>query len=1139
VYQVNYYLSTKNQPILVYGGTVGDKITAGMSFAYWAAIIVEKDSSTGKLYVDKIEPAKADASKLLCKATTADGFVLLIHSSEYNSYNIKVNDEVRVDFDYKNTTGYSATKYGTVIFGADLSPKPAKDNTGKLTIVPGADTRDLIEVNLYDYGSNINEKYNSDNTFPGFQQDNGTSTVYSTATSNFGNNITSDLAAGKSGITNSGGAINVTVNHANSPISGAMQATLGSDGYPALANGTSLGYLFSNNKYAAKKNSKSINGLFQYHETTGAYTFNSRENHAQFNPENDTFTLYDQIISSNFIMYPFGNFLPFNDIVKTSTQVSTIDKSYFQTIAQSAQYKYECGRGAEYNTLSTALNTWIGKMDAKYSSGWGAAQALNEYFNANVGDKNFDFAGQPELKNQLTRLYSIDYDEPTDFFFGMEMKMNFVQPKGGLTGKDGKQPMVFYFTGDDDVWVYLDGKLFLDLSGIHRHVGGEIDFVKGEVRYYDLDVKTGDVTTTPSKTVPFSDLVGDLNTTGTFKDYSMHSFNFYYMERGAGSGVCRMNFNFPLLRKNSISVTKELSVDEQDKIDLLGNPDFRFQILKENGTDLFIGSNVSYDILDTSGNKIGTGLTDANGVFTLKANQTAVFSGIKEDAGRYFVRELLNPDEFEQYGQIFVNGDSVTTDTDTDIVVGSDTFTGVKSPIKDISSGSTAFHFNNQIEFRKLGSLQITKNLTLYAQTRAAPQFQFKVTLDDALLPVGTSYMVGGVSRTVTEAGIITLKPNETAVILNIIAGSKFTVQETAASSDGYTVSYTGDGLTQESDQNGSFVSGVIKIDTAVAVLVHNLEGGISVTIPGKKLLTNPDGAEHRFSFQLEQVTDSAGTVSTENGTKQTASATFPADGGAKEAAFAFSIDYPEKEMTSLPSVFYYKITEIAENTDQVQYDPAIYIVAVTVTKESGELQAAVTGLWKNGTQVQDVGAVPLFTNTLVSSLTIGKQVDGDSTSDLEFGFTVSLKRGDQPLNGNFSAKRFTGDGENNVQDITIQFDELGCAFLRLKHDERIEICGIPVGTQWTVAESDPQGYHPYCTINSGEESDSNTGSGNLSSSGDTVLFVNMPYYELAKTGGIGTMWYTIGGLLLITAAGLLLLYAKVKHREHDDLSEA
>ena len=211
-----------------------------------------------------------------------------------------------------------------------------------------------------------------------------------------------------------------------------------------------------------------------------------------------------------------------------------------------------------------------------------------------------------------------------------------------MTGNDGKQKMVFYFTGDDDVWVYIDDVLFLDLSGIHRHVGGEIDFVKGEVRYYELSPATGDVGGDPYKTVKFKDIIeasgleptkktamlAQINAKGTFVDYTSHRFNFYYMERGAGSGVCRMNFNFPLLKKNSISVSKELSADASFQ----GNPDFRFQILKGDGSgQLFIGPNTTYKIYNgdpVNGKKAGTGTTDANGVFTIKAGQTAVFEGI-------------------------------------------------------------------------------------------------------------------------------------------------------------------------------------------------------------------------------------------------------------------------------------------------------------------------------------------------------------------------------------------------------------------------------------------------------------------------------------------------------------------------------
>lgn len=953
VYQVNSYSPADGltKTILVYGGSVRDKLGSGMAFTYWKLMVVEEDAS-GKLYVAQYVTEPVD--KRDYGAETGNGFLLLMNE---DSANAAVGDEVSVSFDYRGApAGYRSDGYGTVGFrsGAEASLKPEKDNSGKLSIVPGADTRDVIEVNLYDYGANINDLYNSNPAYPGFQQEYGSTNVGDAfdqwASFNFGNNITSDLAAGKSGVTVPGGTgINATTNNANSPISGAMLATLGSDGYPALADGTSLSYLFRSNPYATKKNAQSINGLFQYNSDTGAYSYNSRENHAQFHPGSDTFTLYRQIITSNFMMYPFGNFLPLNDIVRLSAQTRVIDKAYLTEIAQSAQYKYVRGDGDAYGTLSAQLRKFIGLMDNAYPEGWTEADCMNEYF-ASAGLPRRFTSGEGLLQN----LYTIDYDEPTNFYIGMEMKMNFMQPKGGLTGKNGQHPMKFSFSGDDDVWVYVDGRLFLDLSGIHRHVGGEIDFVNGEVRYYSLDVSTGDVSTSPYKTVPFSQLVSTgLNEKGTFADYSQHSFHFYYMERGSGSGVCRMNFNFPLLRKNTVSVSKALSVDEEGKLGLLGNPDFRFQILKENGTDLFIGSDVAYDILNASGNKVGSGTTDENGVFVLKADQTAVFKDIPENAGRYFVRELLSPDAFAQYGEIIVDG--VTQTTNYDVTVGADSFKGVNSPVKDVSDGSTVFTFNNQVTFHKLGSLKITKILETYSQPRSVPQFAFLVTLDGAPLPVGTVYAVGENTKAVEEAGVLHLAPGETAVISDILAGSAFAVEELAASAEGYYVTYAVDGAVTDR------ASGTIQTDTCVTVSVTNSEKGTSLQIPCQKTLEMPDGKAHRYSILLEQVMDSTGETLSEPAYSESLTVDITKD----PVVGAFTLNYVQTSLETNPAVFYYRITEQkTQEESKTVFDSAQYVVEVTVSYDRESCRAAITSLWKDGQRIPSSDIV--FVNRII-----------------------------------------------------------------------------------------------------------------------------------------------------------------------------
>lgn len=954
VYQVNTYKDSKTT--LVYGGSVQDKLGSGMSFKYWDAVFVEKDTD-GRLYISKV--VTAEVSKLSYKASTSDGFVLLLYDFTPD-FTLEAGQIVTVDFNYKSTSGTSTSGFGNVVFSTKTRDDPAKDNTELLTVVEGADTKELIEVNLYNYGTNINDKYNSDKKYPGFQQDNGTKSNYTTFSAfgfNFGNNITEDLAAGQTGVTKNNG-LNGTVDKANKPVSGAMLGTL-KDGYPALSDGTSLSYLFEDNTYAEKKNKTSINGLFIQDPVTGAYSFNSRKNHAQFNAADDTFTLYEQMITPNFMMYPFGNFMPFNDIVHHSQKLTLVTKDYLKSTADNALAKYNSGYGNEYNTLSTVLTNFLSLMDSSYTKGWSHLDCMNEYFKAAGLDRTFE-PDKSEFDKELTdKLFTIDYDVPKNFYFGMEMKMNFIQPKDGLTGNDGKQPLIFYFTGDDDVWVYLDGVLFLDLSGIHRHVGGEIDFVNGTVKYFELDPATGEVSDTPYKTVRFSELVdtSKLNENGTFKDYSTHTFNFYYMERGAGSGVCRMNFNFPLLRENSISVAKEL--DTEGVGEPLGDPDFSFQIMKADGTGLFIGPNSPYDILDSAGKKLGEGRTDENGVFKIKAGQIALFNYIDENSGSYFVRELLDNNTFGQYGQIVIDGTSTTTDYG--VTVGQDEFHGIQSPTKDISDGSTVFRFNNVVSFEKLGKLQIHKTLNDLNSGADPPTFSFAVTLDGKPIPTGTPYKVGDEERYALEGGIITLASDETAVIDGILAGSVFNVRETDASSAGYTVRYECDGVAQAVD----YASGVIITESTVAVNVINTELGITVQIPLEKQLRDPDGDEHSYTFILQEAVGESGEVKTDAPVERELTLTIkdtPVTG-------QFEIGYSLRSLDQLPKTFYYRITEVEDPSDTVTaYDRSVYVVAVEVTEGAdGQPTAAVKKLLCNGTDVTDsIGSVT-FANQIVT----------------------------------------------------------------------------------------------------------------------------------------------------------------------------
>lgn len=1074
------------------------------------------------------------------------------------------------------------------------------------TVAQSASTKDFIDLNLYDYNGHINNNtYDQDKKYPGFQWNGGAYIKvddpydrHEVDYIDFGNSNITDRSYGQSSTSVANGksenAVIAGVLYSNNSAkntgainwlwrNGKDNSTITNrpvgmstgldvlsrklqNGYPALSDNTSLAYLFKDDNWAVfKQNTESIDGLFQYDEKTGAYYFNSRWNHAQYS--DNKFTLYNQIITPNFIVYPFGNFLPFNTITDSTkaTQVSSINGNSGSTVSDYAQkIRNDLTGKTDYSKSPTSqqLNSMLERYqnDIKNTDIKSAQSAIVDYLTGGSGSSGDKPTSDSGLITDalLEKMYNIDWDEETNFFFGMDMTMNFMQPKDGLTGPDGKQKMVFYFTGDDDVWVYIDGVLFLDLTGIHRHVGGEIDFVNGKVHYYELDVKNGgDVSSTPYRTYTFKELLeaagmstDTLNEKGTFKDYSIHNFKFFYMERGSGSSVCRMNFNFPLLRQNSISVLKQVSADEE----ILGNPSYPFQVLKANDSgktdELFIAANTpytlydadesiiqevqvtkdyagrttNYRVVDQNGNDIPDNQilkTDANGVFYLKAGQKAEFVGIDENAGKYYVRELLDETVLGQYGNVTVSGQATTTQEN--VTIGSATFTGKDSPIKDMSDGATAFRFTNAVDSEKLGQLRISKVLAEYTKERAAKTFDIALTLDGVALPVGTTYQVGDETRTVEESGIITIAAGEEAVISNILAGTSFTVQETSGSAEGYTVSYSESGdstITVE----GDMAKGIITTAAKVELIVTNAEKGTDLLISGTKSQPYYDGVERSYTMRLTEVTDETGTTAKPGGIDNYTAQVTVAE---KEESFQFKLTYVQAQLDELPKTCYYRITEDAPSDHSFLKNDTVYVVQVTISEtENGEITAEISKMWKNGTEVSDRTAS--FVNTITGDLTLSKIVDGGSQAQQtgRFQFTVTLNLGTSGLSAlpdSYLAERQDSAGETKTETLTLIEGKLT---IELQHGETVTIHGIPVGAYWKIEETRAEGYIVRTAVTVGEETtsgDTAVTEGNLTAGGVNVVYTNQQTYELPKTGGIGTQWYSLAGFVLVLTALCLL----------------
>lgn len=168
-----------------------------------------------------------------------------------------------------------------------------------------------------------------------------------------------------------------------------------------------------------------------------------------------------------------------------------------------------------------------------------------------------------------------------NYGFGAKLQFDFTLTEDGnvvvgkdTSGNDIKVPIKFFFSGDDDVWVYIDGELMLDVGGAHGKASGLLEFSKNNtVTPYVSSNKNTDQNDTmvykgyelgeTPKTVKYNGQPITFNKKGptkTLKDQSTHTLTMYYMERGMWESNMALAFNFP--DHNELQVEKQVDVSD-------------------------------------------------------------------------------------------------------------------------------------------------------------------------------------------------------------------------------------------------------------------------------------------------------------------------------------------------------------------------------------------------------------------------------------------------------------------------------------------------------------------------------------------------------------------------------------------------
>lgn len=151
-----------------------------------------------------------------------------------------------------------------------------------------------------------------------------------------------------------------------------------------------------------------------------------------------------------------------------------------------------------------------------------------------------------------------------NYGFGQKFDLKFkLTDDGTVVGKNPKNqadttniPIEFNFSGDDDVWVFIDGQLVLDIGGDHGVVSGTIDFKDKKATVYGVKNSTGSGRA-DSNVYNFSEILPNADNT------KEHTLTMFYMERGLWESSMSISFNFP--DENQFQVEKSVDTTDVNK----------------------------------------------------------------------------------------------------------------------------------------------------------------------------------------------------------------------------------------------------------------------------------------------------------------------------------------------------------------------------------------------------------------------------------------------------------------------------------------------------------------------------------------------------------------------------------------------
>lgn len=341
----------------------------------------------------------------------------------------------------------------------------------------------------------------------------------------------------------------------------------------------------------------------------------------------------------------------FNEYDSTTEGASKVEgkKAYtnvdgLMQVNDDGYYYYDSTRNfASYDSTTNSMKLYD-KPAVKHVNNTG------QFFPFNSGSQVFDV----DEENNSLRAKNVNAGSSNvNHWFGVSMSTHFMQPVDGKTTTN--EDITYEFSGDDDVWVYIDGVLVGDLGGIHDAASLNINFSTGAI---SINGKSDGTLKSKYKAAgKQAEVQWDGN---TYADNTYHTLKFFYLERGNHASNMSLKFNLKLMPDNEIS-----------KVDQYGNAVKGAEYALYQATRTETNGETAYK---ETGRQLCSGSTSANGSLILKADDGATINFeelYKKGIGPYYiVEETKAPDGYRKTKPVWLEYDpktgAVTTENQWD-----------------------------------------------------------------------------------------------------------------------------------------------------------------------------------------------------------------------------------------------------------------------------------------------------------------------------------------------------------------------------------------------------------------------------------------------------------------------------------------